>query len=271
MLHKMFFFIKMKFSQWKKTIKYYHLKLYLKSHNIDIKNKNLNLQGEVIIEISKSTKFTIGSNVTLSNCSIYMSDNSELAIGDNSILKGVTIYLEKTSIFQVHKQVLIEQINPFPQNIHLINASIEIGQASRIRCSILAQNGGKVTIGQKTFINQGTQIRCDRSVLIGDYTLISYEVDIFDTNTHCTDWRERRHAITQSPLHTILGEPSPISKPIVIGNDCWIGKRAAILKGVTLGDKTIVGLGAIVTSSIPEESIAYGNPAKWKNQSHSIN
>ncbi|MFA7164596.1 MAG: DapH/DapD/GlmU-related protein [Desulfoplanes sp.] len=52
-------------------------------------------------------------------------------------------------------------------------------------------------------------------------------------------------------------------KQVAIGNDCWIGANAIILPGVTLGDHTIVGAGAIVTKSFPEGNcIIAGNPAK---------
>ena len=47
-----------------------------------------------------------------------------------------------------------------------------------------------------------------------------------------------------------------------IGNHVWIGKRAIILKGVTIGDGSIVGMGAVVTKDVPSNSLAVGNPAK---------
>jgi len=51
-------------------------------------------------------------------------------------------------------------------------------------------------------------------------------------------------------------------KPIIIGNNVWIGTRVIILPGVQIGDNTIIGAGAVVTKSFPANSIIGGNPAK---------
>ena len=52
------------------------------------------------------------------------------------------------------------------------------------------------------------------------------------------------------------------TKPIKIGNNCWIGEKAVILPGTTLGEKCIVGAGGVVTKSFPSYSMVAGNPAK---------
>ncbi|MBQ4630515.1 MAG: acyltransferase [Clostridia bacterium] len=53
-------------------------------------------------------------------------------------------------------------------------------------------------------------------------------------------------------------------KPVVIGNDVWIGSRVTILPGVTIGNHVIIGAGSIVTKDIPDYAIAAGNPARVK-------
>ena len=77
--------------------------------------------------------------------------------------------------------------------------------------------------------------------------MISYDVAIFDTNTHSTDWRERREIAERS---FPIGAPEtkrPDTSPITIGDDVWIGMGASVLKGANLGDRCIVGLRAMVT------------------------
>lgn len=54
----------------------------------------------------------------------------------------------------------------------------------------------------------------------------------------------------------------PSNRPVVIGNDVWIGTRVIILPGVTIGDQAVVGAGSVVTKDVPPRAIVAGNPAK---------
>lgn len=53
------------------------------------------------------------------------------------------------------------------------------------------------------------------------------------------------------------------SKPVKIGNDVWIGGRAVILPGVTIGDNSVIGAGSLVSRDIPANVVAVGNPCKF--------
>lgn len=55
---------------------------------------------------------------------------------------------------------------------------------------------------------------------------------------------------------------SHVAKPIVLGEGVWLGFRATVLAGVTIGDRSIVGAGAVVTKDVPADSIAVGSPAR---------
>ena len=50
--------------------------------------------------------------------------------------------------------------------------------------------------------------------------------------------------------------------PVTIGEDCWIGGGAILLPGVTIGKNSVIGAGSVVTRSIPENSVAVGNPCR---------
>ena len=52
------------------------------------------------------------------------------------------------------------------------------------------------------------------------------------------------------------------AKPVVIGNDCWIGGNTTIMPGVTIGKGCTIGAGSVVTKSIPDFSVAIGSPAR---------
>jgi len=229
--------------------------------------QNLVVKGDISLKMSSTSKVSFGKSVILSDCSIIMRENSELYIGDGASISGASISIGENSLLKLDSGVLMEKVNYFPLSFNIAKGSVEVGEGSRLRCSVSVQHGGTLKIGQKTFINEGSEIRCDRSVSIGSCTMISYQVDILDTNTHSTNWKERHDSIMHGYPKSLEREPLPTSKPVFIGDDCWIGKKAAVLKGVTIGDRSSVALGAIVTKSIPEDSLAYGNPALSKSLS----
>jgi acetyltransferase-like isoleucine patch superfamily enzyme len=74
-------------------------------------------------------------------------------------------------------------------------------------------------------------------------------VTITDTNWHPLDWRDR-----------LAGKPGEYA-PVVIEDDVWLGMNVTVLKGVTIGRRTVVGAGSIVTRSLPAGVIAAGQPA----------
>ena len=99
-----------------------------------------------------------------------------------------------------------------------------------------------------------TCIRSTASIKIGKNVLIGADVIIIDTDAHSLDYLDRR---TPS-----IDQMNKCSSPINIGNDVLIGMRSLILKGVSIGDRTIIGAGSVVTKDIPNDCIAAGNPAK---------
>lgn len=95
------------------------------------------------------------------------------------------------------------------------------------------------------YINSNSKIYCFHDIEIGEGVAISEEVIIRDSDNH-----------------KILYDGYEMTKPIKIGNHVWIGFRAAILKGVTIGDGAIIAAGSIVTKDVPANCIAAGVPAK---------
>ena len=100
-------------------------------------------------------------------------------------------------------------------------------------------------------------------IRIGSFCSIADEVTIFGGGEHRTDW------ITTFPLRIALGDPlagkdgHPATRGLTrIGNDVWLGYRAVVLSGVTVGDGGVVGAGAVVASDVPPYAIVAGNPAR---------
>lgn len=142
--------------------------------------------------------------------------------------------------------------------------SIEIGAHSHVRGQLQTfWNGGSIRVGSHCYVGQGTRIWSQVSVLIGNHVLISHLVDIHDTDSHPISADARRvdalgileTGIYHTPTETI-------SEPIVIEDDVWIGAKAIILKGVTIGRGAIIAAGSVVTRDVEPFAIVAGNPAR---------
>jgi acetyltransferase-like isoleucine patch superfamily enzyme len=140
---------------------------------------------------------------------------------------------------------------------------ISIGAGTVIRGELLRfAHGGKIAIGAHCYVGHGTRIWSGASVSIGDHVLIAHNVSIFDNLTHPLDWRQRREHFREishrgHPKNIDLGD-----KPVVIGNDVWVGAHSLILRGVTIGPRAIIAAGAVVTHDVAADTIVGGNPAK---------
>jgi acetyltransferase-like isoleucine patch superfamily enzyme len=109
-------------------------------------------------------------------------------------------------------------------------------------------DSGKLTIGPGTNVNGlGTKILVAESVTIGAGCTFSWDVQILDNDFHAM---------------TVDGVQQPSVAPVVIGDRVWVGTRAIVLKGVTIGDGAVVAAGAIVTKDVPANAVVAGIPAK---------
>jgi len=108
--------------------------------------------------------------------------------------------------------------------------------------------GALIHVGARSRLN-GITVQCKKQVFIGDDCLIGSAM-LIDTDFHSVNFENRN-------------EPSHIkSKPIKIGDKVWLAGQSAVLKGVTIGDRAVVGFRAVVTKDVPPDTIVAGNPAK---------
>lgn len=108
----------------------------------------------------------------------------------------------------------------------------------------------KIIIGNNVWINNNFTIVSEgEGIEIGDETLIGVNVEIIDTNSH-----------DLHPSRRTSGTPE--TKKVIIGKNVFIGANVKILKGVTIGDNSVIANGALVSKSVPENVIAGGFPAK---------
>lgn len=111
--------------------------------------------------------------------------------------------------------------------------------------------GENIIAGKGVFINFGAVILDGAKVTIGRGTLIAPGVHIY-TAKHPLNVKERR----------VWEDCAPVS----IGEECWIGGHVTICPGVTIGDRAVIGAGAVVTRDIPADTLAVGNPARVVKQ-----
>lgn len=128
---------------------------------------------------------------------------------------------------------------------------ISIGARIRIRavpwdCELATGQGGLLEIGDGTFINAGVSIAAYGRVHIGSECEIGSGVLIMDNDFHVPGALSAR----------------PAARPVQIGDRVWIGARAIVLKGVTIGDAATIGAGSVVTSDVPPRTVVAGVPAR---------
>ena len=117
---------------------------------------------------------------------------------------------------------------------------------SAVRCELVANPGGTIEIGDGVFLNSGVSISAHQLVKIGNGCQIGNYSLLMDNDYHRVgNLRE-----------------AGVSKPIILGNDVWLGAHVIVLKGVTIGDGAVIGAGSVVTRDVPPRSVAVGSPAR---------
>ncbi len=148
-----------------------------------------------------------------------------LKIGFSSV--GIIDPLSQRSILEISGSIKINRGGYFGSGSKIIvlpNAILEIGDKF--------QNSAQITI------------ICANSIKIGDNVLTSWETLIMDTDFHCYINSD--------------GSKSDLSRPIIIGNNCWLGVRSVVLKGSVLADGCIVAANALISGRYNDEKCIIG-------------
>jgi acetyltransferase-like isoleucine patch superfamily enzyme len=144
------------------------------------------------------------------------------------------------------------------------DASIRIGDGVRLfsasfanplmpsskSCIHAMEEHAVIRIGSGAGISSST-IVAKKNISIGERTIIGAGCLIVDNDFHSLDHGKR-----------FSHDDIPEAVPVKIGDDCFIGARSIILKGVSIGNRTVVGAGSVVSRSLPADCVACGNPAK---------
>jgi acetyltransferase-like isoleucine patch superfamily enzyme len=166
----------------------------------------------------------------LKYCRVEISKSAKLILNHS-----FTMGEKQLKSSQLETRLLLE-----PNSNMTINGNFSMYCNSYIR----VLEGGELTL-HEGYINENVQITCGSKITIGKGCAIARDVIIRDYDAH-----------------SIIDSDFEIKKPIHIGDHVWIGNRAMILKGVSIGDGAIIAAGSIVTKNVPPNTIVAGIPAK---------
>mgnify|MGYP004475547405 FL=1 len=167
----------------------------------------------------------------------YLNNNIFLNRGFGKI--GNNSKVGKNSYFQNKK------------NIRIGNNTTILDNARLQSYAHLTKNPGYIDTGSGCYIGFYFSALAGANIIIEDNVLIASHVLISSEN----------HSIDPESEIPYMDQPLQCA-PVRIGNGTWIGEKCIILPGVQIGEKCVIGAGSIVTKSIPDFSIAVGNPAK---------
>lgn len=151
-------------------------------------------------------------------------------------------------------RIVVDAFNSMPfsdeleANKLLKNLFKAMGTNSRIKKPVYFDYGINISLGDNFYANYDCVFLDVAPIVIGHNVMLGPRVSLF-TATHPLDVTTRNSGLEGG-------------KPIVIGNNVWIGGNTVINPGVTIGDNTVIGAGSVVTKNIPPNVIAVGNPCR---------
>lgn len=154
------------------------------------------------------------------------------------------IHFRSGRIFSLKKKIMLY--------IHRIKLK-SCGKNVSIHPNVEIRNHSNIEIGNNVSINHNTELYGGGGIIIGDDSMLSYYVTILS---------DSRTFQGRDPLKSPKRKGKRIKKKTTIGKDVWVGTKAVVMPGVTLGDHSIVAAGSVVTKDVDQWSIVGGNPAK---------
>ena len=144
-----------------------------------------------------------------------------------------------------------------PWYVHISGPNIRIGHSftaigepmHRVEIGVWGREpgAGRIDIGDCVLMSPGSRLSASDEIVIGDGVMMANGTYVTDSDWHTIYDRTRR---------------SEKSTPVRIGNNVWLGDHCTVLKGVTIGDNSVVAARAVVTRDVPANVVVAGNPAK---------
>ncbi|GAB6012659.1 acyltransferase [Viscerimonas tarda] len=174
---------------------------------------------------------------------------------NNKIVNRGRFYKVNKKIFGDNNYVEVDELSALSDVNIMIrgnNNRITIGKSTNINGTLWIEGSNcHITIGNRvTVINASFTVTEDNlAITVGDSCLFSYGIEVRTSDSH-------------SIIDLASKERINRGESIEIGNHVWVGVKTMLLKGVKIGDDSVIGAQSLVTKDVPANSIAAGNPAK---------
>ena len=151
-------------------------------------------------------------------------------------------------------RLLLDRFNNLPPGEEKTRLSLlrellgEMGEGCRIEPPFRCDYGFHISLGGSFYANYNLTVLDCAPVIVGHHVFVGPKVGIY-TARHPLDAALRREGWEDA-------------RPVIIGDDVWIGGSAVILPGVTVGSGTVIGAGSVVTRDVPGGVVAAGNPCR---------
>lgn len=214
------------------------------------------------VRVKRDAMFSSAPKVRILNSAIFIDEGSSFVLEEGAQIINCDVYVHGTMRIGKHTKIGSPKKRI---SVTVDDGQLTIGHHSQLLSDwTWIRFGGQMGIGDYTNINGGGQLRADENVQIGDYCMISYNVNIWDTNTHTLYPAEKRRELTEKywPYYGREIE-KPKTAPVIIGSDVWMGENVSILKGSTIGNGSVIGFGCSIAGKqigagskvVPESNI----------------
>ena len=163
----------------------------------------------------------------------------------DKLVSRVREYLNEVRVCTNHQENIIQDGN---WNVFQIDSKASLIVGSNVICRNFENfhvSSGKLILHDGVFINNSCSFNCMERIEIGSGTMMGEGVRFYDHD----------HIYTAEKIEKWQWTTAPVR----VGRDCWIGSNVTILKGVTIGDNTIIGAGCLIRNDIPSNSVVYND------------
>ena len=178
---------------------------------------------------------------------VHGNQGQELFSSSNpdKLVSRVREYLNEARVGINHQEKIIQDGT---WNVFQIDNKADLIVGSNVICRNFENfhvSSGKLVLNDGVFINNSCSFNCMERIEVGAGTMMGEGVRFYDHD----------HVYTAEKIEKWQWKTAPIR----VGRDCWIGSNVTILKGVTIGDNTIIGAGCLVRKDVPANSVVYND------------